>query len=289
MNPAKICFPAILLIWMSVTAQNDVCAFGYEDYSAVLKTCVDNDGYADYSVLKNNPVKLNKFLDDISALDKTEFDNWKEEDKIAFWINAYNAFVLKVVLDHYPIKRNFLQSMFYPENSIQQIPGAFNKIKFKVMSDKLTLDKIERDILRKQFHEPRISMALVRACKGCPPLRTEPYSGDNLDYQLNDQARKFLLKGNNFSIDKLKSKVYISSLYKWFGDDFVYEYMPEEKFQNFGKTEQAILNFIASYLDKPQRQYLLDYDFSIIYLDFDWSLNERKNTGTQKEHENDSN
>jgi len=276
MNFAKIIVSSVLSMCLVILAVTAVWAFEYDSYSDVLKNYVDNDGFVNYSALKDNADSLNKFIDQIKTLDKTNFENWQEEEKIAFWINVYNAIALKIVSDHYPIKPDFIQKMFYPENSIRQINGSMNGIKFKVMGDKITLDKIEKSILIKEYREPRVLVALVCAALGCPPLRNEPYNGDNLDYQLNDQARRFLAEPGNFRIDKKNSVVYLPAIFKTAGEHFVDEYLPEEKFESFAKNDQAVLNFISSYLDKQQRQYLLDYDFSINYIDFDWNLNTRK-------------
>jgi hypothetical protein len=139
----------------------------------------------------------------------------------------------------------------------------------------MTLDEIEHNVLRKEFNEPRIHMALVCAAMGCPPLRTEPYEGAKLDQQLNDQARVFLANPKKFRLDRGQGKVYLSSIFRWFGGDFVKNYGTDKAFPGFSPEERAVLNFLSQYLPAGDRDYLLKGKYTIAYLDYDWSLNEQ--------------
>lgn len=116
------------------------------------------------------------------------------------------------------------------------------------MKEPITLDGIENDTLRANFNEPRIHMALVCAAMGCPPLRSEPYLAKKLDDQLNDQTIRFLGDPKRFHIDRDKETVYLSSIFKWFGNDFVNEYGADKKFSGYSESERAVLNFISSYV-----------------------------------------
>ena len=138
----------------------------------------------------------------------------------------------------------------YPKSSIQQIPGRWDKVQWLVMGQKLTLDRIEHAILRGgdpalvatygPFHEPRIHLALVCAAMGCPPLRNEPYAGERLDAQLDDQVRRFLRNPQKFRIDRGNGRVYLSSIFKWFGGDFIKKYGAGEKFAGHSDAERAV-------------------------------------------------
>ena len=144
------------------------------------------------------------------------------------------------------------------------------------MQRDLTLDHIEHRILRKKFREPRIHFALNCASKGCPVLRQEPYTGDKLDHQLESQAKLFLSSRHNFYIDKKKKKVYLSSILKWYGDDFIDVYTPESGFTGQNKKERAVLYFISLHLREEDRAFLEEGNLRIKYLKYDWSLNIRK-------------
>ena len=107
--------------------------FTYDAYAAVLKRHVNKEGLVDYEGLKAEPDKLEMFLAQIAQLDCKVFDAWPEQKQIAFWINAYNALTLKVIVQHYPIKARLTTGLVYPANSIRQIPGVWDKKKWVVM------------------------------------------------------------------------------------------------------------------------------------------------------------
>jgi len=252
-------------------------ALAYDDYGAVLRSQVNERGMVNYRGLKANSERLQAFVQSLAQVDEQVYQKWDDPEKIAFWINAYNALTLVAIIDHYPIKAPLLSSsrFVYPANSTRQIPGVWDNLRFAVMGRRMTLDEIEHQVLRKQFNEPRIHMALVCAALGCPPLRNEPYVGVNLTQQLNDQTRHFLGNPEKFRIDRGKRTVYLSPIFKWFGVDFVKTYGTDKKFQRFGREERAALNFVASYLNTKDQEYLLQGGYTIAYLSYDWSLNEQ--------------
>jgi len=207
----------------------DQKVFSYKAYNNALKSHVDEGGMVNYKALKAEPQQLEAFLYALGVLDPHVYEEWKSEQKIAFWINAYNACTLKAIVDHYPIKPNWRLSLIYPKNSIRQIPGVWDKLKFIVMGKPITLNGMEHEILRKQFNEPRMHMALVCAAIGCPPLRNESYVGERLDGQLDDQARRFLRDPQKLRIDPSKGALHMSPIFKWFGADFLKKYGTDER------------------------------------------------------------
>jgi hypothetical protein len=266
---------------VSAADANDM-VFDYNDYAIALKSYVDDTGMVNYKKLKANPQKLEAFLTSLNKLDPNTYDKWPDKDKIAFWLNAYNALTLKVIIDNYPIKSSFFRSRVYPKNSIRQIKGVWNKKTFAVMGRKLTLGHIEHKILRKRFDEPRIHMAMVCAAMGCPPLLNKPYMGNKLDRQLDERTRSFLGNAAKFKMDRKKKRIYLSPIFGWFGRDFVAKYKPEKKLGKHKKKASAILNYIASYLEDDEKEYVLKGNFKIKYLKYDWSLNEQKDKGDKK-------
>ncbi len=267
-------FLAAGVLMASGQAEDSSQSFDYDDYGPVLKSYVDDNGMVNYKELKSHREQLDAFAKRLETLEPTVYSGWDEQKKIAFWLNAYNGFTLKAIIDHYPIKSSFFKARLYPKNSIRQISGVWDKLKFPVMGRKRTLDEIEHEILRKEFNEPRIHMALVCAAMGCPPLRNEPYTGELLDEQLNDQASRFLKNPLRFRVDRKKKRVYLSPIFKWFGEDFIRTYGTDHKFRNYDKDERAVLNFVSGYLSEEIQNYLTDQELSVKHLDYDWSLNE---------------
>lgn len=250
--------------------------FEYSDFAEALKINVDDTGMVNYKKLKAEPQKLQTFITKLANLDRKNFEQWNDNEKIAFWLNTYNALTLKAILDNYPIKSSFFRSRIYPKNSIRQIVGVWDKIKFRVMGQNLTLGHIEHKILRVKFDEPRIHMAMVCAAMGCPPLRNEPYTGGKLQEQLDDQTRRFLSNSEKFKIEHANKRIHLSPIFKWFASDFIKKHAPNKNIGKHNREESAVLNFIASYLDNSQKDYVLTGKFGIKYLKYDWSLNEKK-------------
>jgi len=245
-------------------------------YRAVLSQRVNGEGLVDYGALKANRQELDRYVRSLAGLDPKSYEAWGDPEKIALWVNAYNALTLKTIVDHYPIKKGgLLSGLRFPESSIRQIPGVWDKIRHPVMGKPVTLDQIEHEVLRKQFNEPRIHVALVCAAMGCPPLRNEPYTGDRLDAQLTDQARRVFSDPRKFRIDRENETAYLSSIFKWFGPDFERKYATNE-FQQVSADLRPVVNFAARHLDPAAAKYLKSQRYAVAYLDYDWSLNEEK-------------
>ncbi len=254
----------------------DNAEFSYDSYATVLDKHVDEKGMVDYAAMKEHPAELHRFVRALAAVEPKTYEAWDEQAKIAFWINAYNALTLKAIIDHYPIKAGMLSGLTYPKNSIRQIPGVWDKIQFLVMGERMTLEQIEHKTLRAKFNVPRIHVALVCAAKGCPRLRKEPFLEEKLDAQLGDQSKGFLTDPAKFRIDRDNGKVHLSSIFKWFGGDFIKGHAPTDGFGDHSKAERAVLNFASTYLPKEQAEYLQAGQYSIEYLPYDWLLNEQK-------------
>jgi hypothetical protein len=143
-----------------------------------------------------------------------------------------------------------------------------------VLGEPVTLDAIEHQILRKKFNEPRIHAALVCAAISCPPLRQEPFTGEQLDAQLDDQVNKWLVS-QGLKLDRAQNRVSISSIFKWFGEDWQKQYSADDKFVGSSK-ERAVLNFISKYVSPQDREYLAQGNYKLDYLNYDWSLNRQR-------------
>ena len=187
-------------------------------FSRLLKKNIKKGLVKNYRELKKSPL-LKRY---IQQLEKTKPDKIKgQSNQLAFWINAYNAYTLKLITDHYPIK-----SITELHTGGSLVIGVMLKRtiwqtwEFKINNKKYTLDEIEHKIIRKKFNEPRIHAALVCAAKSCPPLRLEAYEGAKLNKQLSEQMRTWLANTKLNYFDAEKKKLYLSMIFKWFKDDF---------------------------------------------------------------------
>lgn len=250
--------------------------FSYDQYSALLSDYVNDQGMVDYAGLKSDRSDLDAFIVSMGTLHPDTFSQWTENEQLAFWINAYNAITLQFVINVYPIEKgSLLNRALYPDNSIRQIDGVWTELTASIMGERLTLDHIEHKILRKEFSEPRIHMAIVCAAKSCPPLRAEAFEPDKLETQLAEESTKFFANKNRFFVDERNGKVHISSILDWFGKDFVPLYNQQKEYSNFNRTEGAVLDFISQHIDKKYGAYLKNQSYKISYLDYDWSLNDQ--------------
>jgi hypothetical protein len=233
-----------------------------EPYAHVLERFVAADGMVRYADLAADSADLEDYLAGVAAVTSSELEALPEAERIAFWINAYNAITLKTIIQSYPIQAGGLSALRYPSSSIRQISGAWSNRDWTVAGRKMSLDDIEHETLRKRFDEPRIHMALVCAAKGCPPLRTEPYRGDRLDGQLDDQARRYLASPAGLRVEPGGRKVAVSAIFKWFDDDF--------------DSAGGVRAFLTGYAPDAARTALAERKTKITYLDYDWSLNEAR-------------
>ncbi len=245
----------------------------YRGYDQVLASYIDSRGRVDYGSLKEDREELDLF---VKKLRDVDLSTRSQAFRIAFWINAYNALTLRVIIDNHPIQSHFLASLAYPKNSIRQIKGAWDKIHFVVAGRDRTLDQIEHSILRKQFDEPRIHVALVCAALACPFLRREAYRGELLENQLQDQAAQFVRDNSRFRVDIDAGVVYLSSIFNWFGSDFENRYgTAPGRFPGHSTAVGAVISFALPFLSEDSRQYLQAQRFRVKYLSYDWTLNEQ--------------
>ena len=218
-------------------------------FTGVLTNFV-KDARVNYGALKAHPQDLNRYLDQIATVSKAEFKKWSEPQQIAFLSNAYNAYTLRLIIDHYPLK------------SIKDIgsflKGPWDQPVVILFGETITLNTLEHKILRVDYAEPRLHFVLVCAAKGCPPLRGEAYVGARLEEQLVDQAKQFLAETAKNRVEAAERTVYLSPIFKWYGGDFE-------------KKSGSVLAALKPYWPgKPVAGY---EDFKIRYTDYDWSLN----------------
>ena len=245
----------------------------------ILNNFVDEKGMVNYRKLRRKKPQLSKLLDEFAKLDPSEYNSWPKEDKIAFWINAYNIKKLRIIVDNYPIESSRILRIFWHPNSIRHIDrniGGISRQKFIVMDEEFTLAEVERRFFRKQFNEPRVFFALSHASLSSPPLRNEPYYGRKLIDQLDDQAKKFLSSPQGFRIDREKQTVYLSAIFQstWYGKEFITKYRTDKKFKDQQPQVRAVLNFLTNYISRQDVSFLQLNNYSVKYINYDWILNE---------------
>ena len=230
--------------------------FDHSAFDALLAKYVDEQGLVAYRTWKEKDVPaLKAYLRSISKTDPKSLGS--QEEKIAFWVNTYNALTLRGILEFYP-----LDSI---KDKVSFLPFGYNiwkDYKIEIAGKERSLDDIEHKILRKKG-EPRIHFVLVCASIGCPRLALEAYRGDDLDKQLDEQTRRFLNDPEKTRLDRKNKTVHLSKIFSWFEEDF-------------GGSDEAVLQFVANFRPEEERDLLLKGSPSIDYLDYDWSLNVQK-------------
>ncbi len=254
-------------------------AVSFHDKCAeILKNYVDDEGMVDYKTLRRKRLELKALLQEFDNLDPNEYKSWPKEDKIAFWLNAYNIQMLNIITENYPIESSRFLRLFpgWGPNSILHIKGIWRNYKFLVMDEEFTLAEIDRRFFRKEFDDPRIFFAISRASLSSPPLRNEPYYGYKLNGQLDGQVRRFLSSPLAFGTDKEKGRVYLSSLFQSssYGKEFMSKFAIDKKFKDQEPATRAVLNFITNYVPDDKVSFLEVGKYSVKFMKYDWTIND---------------
>jgi len=210
----------------------------HEDWDKLLKQYVSATGKVDYAGFKKDKTKLEAY---VAVLQKNHPQNdWPRAEKMAFWINAYNAFTVKLIVDNYPI------------SSIMKLDGGktWDVKRINIGGKNYSLNNIENDILRPQFKDPRIHFAVNCAAKSCPPLLNRAWTAANLESNFEKQAKAFI---NNPDFNKISAKeVEVSKVFEWYAEDF---------------------GNLVEYLNKYSTT-KINANAKVKYRDYDWALNE---------------
>ena len=205
------------------------------------------DGQVDYAGFQSEEASLDRYLDRLQGVDIESLSN---NEQFAFYTNAYNAWTIKLILTKYP-----------DISSIKSLgifnTGPWKKKVVRLKGQTVSLDHIEHNILRPRFKDPRVHFAINCAAKSCPPLRSEPYTGDRLDQQLEDATRTFINNPNSYRLEG--RNLYVSRIFKWFSEDFNHD----------------ALSFFRKYATGELKRNLnIDSaKIQVKYLEYDWSLN----------------
>ena len=243
-NSIHLLIGLLLLCGLSLKAEE---APDYFDYEELLKTYVEDNGvrYEAWAANADDRAALKTFVEHLGQVD---IDALSEAEQIAFYINLYNAAMIQIVLENYP-----LESV----KTIGILPfSVFKKDSITLGDSKVSLDDIEKGILLNQYFDSRIHFALNCASESCPPLRAEPFIGSQLEKQLQEQTELFVESERAARIDEENRSIAYSELFKWYADDFE------------GKNP-------AEYLNQHRRK-ALPTNYMVEWIPYDWSLNEIK-------------
>jgi hypothetical protein len=248
---------AALALAMTVAGPARAQAFDHAPFDALLKQHVVN-GMVNYDAFKAAPT-FGAYLKALAATDPAKMPR---DEQLAFWINAYNAYTIQLIIKHGETEsiRNINKTLFL------KLKGPWAEPLATVGGKDYTLDDIEHKIIRPTYKEPRIHLALVCAAMGCPPLRSEAYTAARLNAQLDDQGVQFILKspGKN-RVDLTTRTLYHSMIFGYYKEDF-------------GGSVKESAKFMARWFPEgPEKQLLLSGDFKAVQTDYDWTLNSQAN------------
>jgi len=222
-------------------------------FSAVLKSHV-RDGRIDYAGIDADT----RFEQYLSSLATTNPDTLSASgEQIAFWINAYNAYTIKLIIDRMP-----LESIRDISLGLPILFGPWSIDVALVGGEVFTLNHIEHDVLREKFRDPRIHFVLVCASIGCPDIRPEAYEGPLLEVQLEEETRRFITDPAKNRFDRINRRVYLSRIFEWYESDF----------DEYGG---GVWFFLTQYVAPDIAELLRSGDYDLEYLPYDWGLNSR--------------
>jgi hypothetical protein len=233
-----------IMIFVSLNYANPV---QHGEWDALVKKHVSKNGMVDYQGFLKDKKQLQVYLDKLSANRPTS--KWSKNEKMAFWINAYNAFTVKLIVDHYPVK-----SIKDIKKGIPFVNSVWDIAFIPMGKEKIDLNYIEHTILRKEFKDPRIHAAINCASFSCPLLRNEAYTAVRLDEQLNDAMRRFVNDSQRNQLDK--SNIKISKIFSWFAGDFKL-------------NGSSVVDYLNKYAKKRVQP-----NAKIDFLEYQWELND---------------
>ena len=255
---------------LSLLVVPDVFAFDHDTFDTVVKKHVVmlEEGKAsavDYRNLLQEEATLDRYLERLAAVSRADFDSWEKSDQLAFLINAYNAWTLKLILGAYPDLESIkdLGSFFQSPWKKRFIP---------LLEETRSLDDIEHGLIRGsgRYNDPRIHFAVNCASIGCPALRNEAYRADTLEKQLEEATRLFLADRSR-NRPGSGTTLEISSIFKWYKEDF------ESGWRNTATLDEFLARYGTSLgLDAEQTEQLRNGAYDIRYLDYDWGLNDHR-------------
>jgi hypothetical protein len=274
--------PALVLLAVLAAAMMGVHAEGeqptavavdalHKPFDEILDLYV-RDGLVYYLALRNERARFDRYVAALGSVTADALKSWSRERQLAYWINAYNAFVLRTVIDHYPIRG---RSSDYPPNSVRQIPGAFEKRQFRAGGRLLTLDAIEKDVIG-EFGEPRALLALGRGALGSPRLKSEAFTAERLDSQLETMTSELVTRRELVFVDVPNEQLSVNPIFSWREPIFTKSLADQAPaiYASRSPLERSVLALIGPLLVATEADYLRKNTFRMTFSEFDWKLND---------------
>ncbi|MEE2828166.1 MAG: DUF547 domain-containing protein [Myxococcota bacterium] len=238
---------------------------GYSVWESLLRSVVSGDR-VNYGALRSDR-RLGQFLESVASVDPESLAGWSRTRQVAFYINTYNALTFQTVLDAMPI------------DSIRDIkPDPFEQRRWTVAGRAMSLNEIEHKKLRGDMADPRIHFVLVCAARSCPSLSSRAFVASSLEEQLERAGRNFFTDATKNRVDRGTGQLYLNRLLDWYGSDFV----GWSGLVSFGQPtgreaqEDAVIRAMARYVGASDREFLESGSFTVVYNEYDWSLNGRQ-------------
>lgn len=225
------------------------------DYDYILKKYTHSD-YFHYSQLTKSKEDLARFDRFMRWQADADLKTMSREDQIAFYINAYNACCIRAILDNYPV------------HTPKDVDGFFDKLKFDVAGEKLTISEIEYDRLIANYKDMRAHFAVVCADRGCLPLKPSAYTGQSLQKDLEAAAKRFVNDERHFKVDKESGEVQISKIFEWYGAKF----LQDPRLPVKGDKPEL---YLTHWVDKDVRALLESGQYKLKIIEWNWTLNEK--------------
>ncbi len=246
---------------------------GYDSKHATLTELLKmhvKSGVVNYEGIKSESTKLDSYLAQVKSVSKEQYASFSKPEQMAYLINAYNAYTLKMIIDFYPVQSirdigPLVGGSLFNKNSKQWRISEYEvngkKFTLQAMGKAITLDDIEHENLRPIFKDARVHFALICGAISCPFLQSEAYTAKNLSEQLDSQGNQFLADPFRNRFNETENRLYLSKIFDWFSDDFK-------------RDAGSVKDFIRKYLPKTV-QAKINEETSISHLDYDWSLNNK--------------
>jgi hypothetical protein len=225
-----------------------------------------NASAVDYAALKVERPALTAYLASLTAVSEGEYEQWSKPQRLAFLINAYNAFTVELILSKYPDLESIkdLGSLFQ---------SPWKKKFFSLLGQERKLDDIEHGMIRAPgaFDDPRIHAAVVCASIGCPMLRAEAFVAERLDAQLDDGLRRFMADASRNRFDAASGRLQVSKIFDWYGKDF------EKGHKGYDSLKSTFARHAEQLAAAPEaRSRVRNGDYRVEFLDYDWRLNDSR-------------
>ncbi len=230
------------------------------------------DGLVYYYALRQERAKFDRYVLALGEVSAETVAKWPQPQQLAYWINAYNAFVLRTVIDGYPIRG---KAPDYPANSIRQIPGAFERRTFRAGGRQLTLDALERDVIG-SFDDPRALLALSRGAVGGSRLKSEAFTAVRLDRQLTTMTSELVTRRVLVQVDAGNNRLSVNPMFSWREAQFTRTLANRAPaiYASRSSLERAVLALIEPLIVPNEAEFLRRNEFSMVFHEFDWRLND---------------